>query len=93
MAVTLEEINAKLDKILLLLNNGNDNGSNGSNGSNVGNDIEKHEWSADIVGNYIIIKFPFNNEFKDFVKSIGCFWSKSKKGWMFPLSDKDQIIE
>lgn len=82
MVVTLEEINAKLDKIIFLLNEKFE-------------DIEdavNHEWTADIVGNFILITFPFNTEFKNFIKSIGGFWNRGKKGWMFRLLDKDTIV-
>ena len=51
-----------------------------------------NEWTATNYNNQIIIKFPYNEEFKQFIKQLGGSWNVSKKGWAFPQSSKDHVI-
>ena len=57
-------------------------------------EIENHEWTADIIlGSIMIITFPKNNKFKKFVESIGGRWIAKKKGYVFWLNNKDEVID
>ena len=52
-----------------------------------------NEWSVEEYNNSALIKFSFNNEFKDFIKELGGTWINTKKAWMFPKEGIEDIIE
>ena len=52
-----------------------------------------NEWSVQEYNNCVLVKFSFNNEFKDFIKELGGSWMVSKKAWMFPIDGINDIIE
>lgn len=52
-----------------------------------------NEWSVEEYKNSILVKFSFNNEFKDYIKELGGTWLSIKKAWMFPKDNSEEIIE
>jgi hypothetical protein len=74
----LDSIEQKLDIIIALLNN---------------KGITKNKkWSFEEYSDKsIIIKFTFDESFKNYIKEIGGTWIATKKGWMFPKSELEKI--
>jgi hypothetical protein len=52
-----------------------------------------NEWSVEEYNNSALIKFSFNNEFKDFIKELGGTWINTKKAWVFSKDGIEDIIE
>jgi pyruvate-formate lyase len=50
-------------------------------------------WSVHDYKNSILVSFSFNREFKDYIKELGGVWMVSKKAWMFPKSNEEEIVE
>jgi len=48
-------------------------------------------WSVEYYKENLLIKFTFNNEFKDFVKQKGGDWLFAKKGWLFSKNNFELI--
>ena len=82
MELQIAELHEKLDRILKILEK-----------KPQSSQLET-EWS---IENYsekaVIIKFSFNETFKQSVKDLSGKWMVSKKGWMFPGSDSEKIIK
>ena len=54
--------------------------------------VEK-TWSVEDYKNCILLSFPFNLEFKEYIKEIGVKWNFSKKAWIFPKTDSENVIQ
>jgi hypothetical protein len=83
-----EIFNNKLDKIIQLLEQINKTPKNKIS-------IESTEtiWSIDKYNDdKIIIKFSFNNDFKNKIKELDGKWIVSKKGWIFNNTRYKEII-
>ena len=78
----IDLLNQKMDKIILLLEKPNKQ--------------SQTTWSIsdyNIKGiDYFLISFSFNNSFKDYIKELGGLWNSSKKSWMFPKSNQEDIV-
>jgi hypothetical protein len=78
----IDLLNQKMDKILLLLEKPNKQ--------------SETTWSIsdyNIKGiDYFLISFSFNTSFKEYVKEIGGLWNSSRKAWMFPKSNQENIV-
>jgi hypothetical protein len=75
----VDELSLKIDKILLLLEN---------------KSVEPEKiWSVTDYKSSILISFPFNNDFKNFIKELGGVWMATKKAWMFPKSKEAEILD
>jgi len=75
----VDELSLKIDKILLLLEN---------------KPVESEKtWSVTEYKNSFLISFPFNTEFKNFIKELGGVWMATKKAWMFPKSKESEILD
>jgi hypothetical protein len=81
MDLQIAELNRKLDRVLDLL-------------EKKAKVLTETEWS---IENYsdkaVIIKFSFNETFKQSVKDLSGKWTVSKKGWMFPLSESEKVLK
>ena len=89
----LELLNQKMDRLLemfeKLINEKNTKPTKPARKEN-----ESTEWSIeDINEHQIIVKFPFNLEFKDHIKKLGGMWVVSKRGWMFSTTQKEFVVE
>jgi len=49
------------------------------------------EWSIEEYRDSILVKFSYNEDFKNYIKEIGGMWLIGKKAWMFPKSKESQI--
>jgi hypothetical protein len=76
----LKILNEKVDRILNILE------------SKKEDKIIEKKWTIENYKESIIVKFPFNNALKDFIKDIGGKWLMNK-GWMFPKSKETFVVE
>ena len=74
----LEEINGKLDLILLKLNK---------------NVVKENVYSISEYKEAILVNFTFNEKFKNIIKEAGGKWVPTKSSWMFPKTRLDEIKE
>jgi hypothetical protein len=77
MEQQLEELNKKMDLILELLNH---------------KQPTKKEWTIENYKNSVLVKFPYNNELKEYVKALPSA-IYMRKAWMFPKTSADSTIE
>ena len=82
MEEQIRMLNEKMDKILLLLE------------TPPKKEPVENEWYVEkySTGSFLI-KFTFNEKFKSIVKDLGGKWVVGKKGWMFPLSEKEVVCK
>ena len=83
----MDSINIKLDRIIELLEK-----------MQVTSVIEKKQivpnsWSVENYKNSVLIKFPFNDSFKNFIKELGGQWMLGKKSWVFPKLSEESVID
>ena len=77
MEQQLADINKKLDTILELLSK-----------------TKVNEWTVeDYTNGTILIKFPYNEQLKNLLKSLGGRWVATKKAWMFSKEERDHICK
>jgi len=82
----LELVNKKLDKILELLENVNLKKKKPEQS-------KETDWSIEEYNGNILIRFSFNTEFKNFIKSLGGKWMVSKTAWVFKNDPSKDIFE
>jgi hypothetical protein len=83
----MDSINTKLDRIIELLEK-----------MQIPVAIEKKQiipnsWSIENYKNSILIKFPFNDSFKNYIKELGGQWMLGKKSWVFPKLSEESVID
>ena len=76
MEQQLEELNKKMDLILELLKY---------------KQSVKKEWTIENYKNSVLVKFPYNTEFKEYIKALpsAIYFNKA---WMFPNQYAEQTI-
>jgi hypothetical protein len=77
----IQFLHQKVDRLMVILENNNKNDK-----------IFEKKWTIENYKESIIVKFPFNNALKDFIKDIGGKWLMNK-GWMFPKSKEAFVVE
>ena len=57
--------------------------------------VSKRAWSVENYKKSILVKFDYNKELIEFIKSseLGGIWISSLKGWMFPKSIETEVID
>ena len=57
--------------------------------------VPKRAWSVENYKKSILVKFDYNKELIEFIKSseLGGIWISSMKAWMFPASIAGEVIE
>jgi hypothetical protein len=83
----IESLNKKMDTILELLK------TKQSPKKEINQEPVEKTWSVEDYKNCILLSFPFNLEFKEYIKEIGGKWMVSKKSWMFPKAESESITE
>jgi len=90
--IKFDQLNVKMDQLIikmdqLLTQNKVEN--------KIENKIENFNlnWSIQNYKNCVLVQFPFNSEFKDYVKEIGGKWNNIKKAWIFPRSNETFVDE
>ena len=51
-----------------------------------------NSWSIENYKNSVLIKFPFNDSFKNYIKELGGQWILGKKSWAFPKLSEESVI-
>ena len=81
MEQQIAELNEKLDRVLDLLER------------KAKKEPQETNWSIEMyTEKSVIVKFSFNENFKKSVKDLSGKWNFSKRGWMFPLSESDKVV-
>ena len=92
MEAQLVLLNAKFDKMILLLEQLNGKEKNEKVPKKV-KEESGTEWSIECYKESVLIKFSFNTKFKEFIKQHGGNWLVSKKSWMFPKTRQQEVID
>jgi hypothetical protein len=55
----------------------------------------KKEWTLENYKKSILVKFDFNKQLIEFIKSaeLGGIWNNSLKAWLFPKSIENDVID
>ena len=93
----LEILNLKFDKIIYLLENKNGNSIKVNEKKSRKKYVKPEEvgsdWSMEFHKNSIVIKFSYNDAFKEYIKELGGKWNVSLRGWVFSKDMNDEIYE
>jgi len=59
------------------------------------NNKSKKEWTMENYKKSILVKFDFNKQLIEFIKSaeLGGIWNSTLKAWLFPKSIENDVID